>query len=228
MSLPLWRRCGAEGLGAAVIVLADLGSGVLHHVGLLPEAFSLVLVPGVAVMILIYLLSDLSGAHFNPAVTVAFALRGSFRWREVPAYLGAQLLGTLVAAGVLREMGALGRGTERVVPGQAWGLEVAATTLLVMVVLATSKRKATLGPESGLVVGSTVALAHALAGPLTAVTLNPARSLGPALVRGDAVAAWPHWLGPLCGALVAVVCTWVLRGPANAEEEQAAQGTAQS
>ncbi|GGR20248.1 hypothetical protein GCM10008957_35840 [Deinococcus ruber] len=214
----------AEGLGAGLIVLGDLGASRLAQLGLLPEVVAQVVVPGAMVMVLIYLFSDLSGAHFNPAVTVAFTLRRCFPWQHLPAYLGAQLLGALLAA---RLLDGLPAGHERVRPEQAWGLEGAATALLVLLALATARRKATIGPETGLVIGMTVGLAHALTGSLTAVTLNPARALGPALVRGDALEAWPHWTGPFVGAAVAVALTWLLRGPATSEEAQAAQGHAE-
>ncbi|ULH17633.1 aquaporin (plasmid) [Deinococcus sp. KNUC1210] len=214
----------AEGLGAGGIVLGDLGALQLAQLGLLPDIVAQVVVPGAMVMVLIYLFSDLSGAHFNPAVSVAFTLRRSLPWQHLPAYLAAQLLGAFLAALLLRGLPA---GHEQVHQEQAWLLEGAATLFLVLLVLATATRKATLGPETGLVMGTTVGLAHALIGPLTAVTLNPARALGPALVRGDVLQTWPHWTGPFVGAAVAVALTWLLRGPATKEEAQAAQGHAE-
>ena len=174
-------------------------------------------------MVLIYLFSDLSGAHFNPAVTVAFALRRSFPWRTVPAYVCAQVVGALSAAMLLHVLNALVPGKERVHTEVAFALEGTGTMLLVMVILATAKRKASLGPETGLVVGVTVLLIHTLLGPLTAITLNPARALGPALVLGRST-DWPHVLGPLLGTCGAVALTWFLRGPTGEEEEKAAQG----
>jgi len=219
----LFRRCIAEACGAGLIVLGDVGSTALATHGWLPDFVALAIIPGVMVMILIYLFSDLSGAHFNPAVTVAFALRRSFPWRIVPAYVCAQVVGAVSAAVLLYALNALVPGRERVHTKVAFALEGAGTMLLVMMILATAKRKAILGPETGLVVGFTVLLIHTLLGPLTAITLNPARALGPALVLGHSK-DWPHVLGPLLGAFGAVGLTWFLRGRSSEEEEKAAQG----
>jgi len=221
--MTLFRRCIAEACGAGLIVLGDVGSTALATHGWIPEFVALAVIPGVMVMILIYLFSDLSGAHFNPAVTLAFALRRSFPWRFVPAYVCAQVIGATGAALLLHTVNALRPGKERIHPDVAFMLEGAGTMLLVMLILATAKRKASLGPETGVVVGGTVLLIHALFGPLTAITLNPARALGPALVLGRS-ADWPHVLGPFLGACGAVALTWFLRGRSSDDEEHAAQG----
>ena len=218
------RRGLAEALGTALLTLASLGADHLAGRGLLNPVAAFTLAPALTVAVLIYALSDLSGAHFNPAVTLAFALRGSFPWRRAPLYLLAQLLGALAGAGVLWATSGLPPTTERVGAGGALGLELGCSLLLVLVVLGTAGRRASVAPAIGLVVGATLALDHFLADPLSAVTMNPARSLAPAALAGELGRAWPHLLGPLLGAALGAGLTFCLRGPLNRQEREAATG----
>lgn len=227
--LPVARAWLAEVLGTALLASSGLAATALASRGLLPEAAARSLAPGLTLLSLIYMLSDVSGAHFNPAVTLAFALRGSFPWRRVPGYLAAQLVGALAGGALLaallplpgfRDRGAAGGMTA----GGVTGLELTCTAVLVLVILATATRKATLGPQTGLAVGSTLALCSFTAGSLAAVTLNPAVTLAQLIGSGGAQGAGPHLLGPLLGSAVAAGLTWALRGPEHPDEETAAQG----
>jgi aquaporin Z len=190
------------------------------------------------VLALIYALGDVSGAHVNPAVTLAFALRGVFSWARVPAYWLAQLAGAIGAAaflgltfGPVAHLGAT-------VPGfgvpPALAMEVALTWLLVTVILGTATRHRVVGPNAALAVGATVALCGLFAGPVSGASMNPARSLGPALV--DAIAgagvgsaawqsAWIYVLGPVAGAATAVLGIRLLKGYQKDGEQEAASGT---
>ncbi|PYE55666.1 MIP/aquaporin family protein [Deinococcus yavapaiensis] len=221
------RRVAAEVVGTFALTFASLGASVLARSGLLPEAAAFSIVPALTVLAVIYALSDVSGAHINPAVTLAFAARGSFPWRRVPMYWAAQLLGAALAAGVVQAVAFLPRGHERVPWAGAFGLDVACTAFLVLVVLATAKRKATVGPETGLVVGAVVALNHFTTNAVSEVTMNPARIVGPALLEARLGEAAPHVLGAFVGALLGVALTWTLRGPRNDDEEKAARGDAE-
>lgn len=218
------RRLAAEALGTFALTFASLGAGVLARAGLLPEAAAFTLAPALTVLAMVYALGDVSGAHINPAVTLAFAARGSFPWRRLPAYWAAQLLGAFLAALALRAAAPLPQGAHRSGPAGDFGLEVAAAAFLLVVVLATAKRRAALAPSLGLVVAATVALDHFLTNAVSEVTMNPARTLGPALLENRVADAGPHVLGAFAGALLGVGLTWALRGPHNRDEAAAGQG----
>lgn len=218
------RALLAEGGGTFVYTLASTGAFVLAEQGLLPPLAAHALAPGLATLALIFSLSDLSGAHINPVVTLAFALRRAFPWRLVLPYWLVQLAGALLAAWLLSAFAPLAPGPARVPPAGALGLEIGCTAVLLMVVLATAHRSARLKPSVGLVVGATVALNHLLSSPLAHVVMNPARALGPALVGGYLGHSWPQLLGPFLGGLLAVLFTWATRGPLNADEQEAASG----
>ncbi len=218
------RRGLAELIGTALLTLASLWADRLAEAGVLSHTAAFTLAPALTVLALIYTLSDVSGAHFNPAVTFAFALRGSFPWRLVPLYVLAQLAGAFVGAGVILATRGLPHPTEHLAPGGALSLEAACALLLVLVILGTAGRKATVAPTIGLVVGAALALDHFLADGVSPVTMNPARFLAPAVLAGELDRSWPHLLGPLLGAALAVGLTFLLRGPLNTQEREAATG----
>ncbi|MGY2896004.1 glycerol uptake facilitator-like aquaporin [Deinococcus sp. UYEF24] len=218
-------RCWlAEALGLTLFVTFSLGAAALARVGLLPELAANSLVPGLVVLALVYGLSDVSGAHFNPAVTLAFALRGSFPWVRVPGYLMAQLLGALAGVWLVAAFLPLPRASELIPPWGAFGLETGCTALIILVILATAKRKAEVGDQAGLVISGTLALCLFTFGAVTALGVNTARSLAEALVLGTVLTNWPHILGPLAASVLAVGLTFVLRGPLNQQEEETAKG----
>ncbi len=195
-----------------------------------PDLVARAVAPGMLVAAFIYALGDASGAHFNPAVTVAFASKALFPWRRVPAYWLSQLSGAIVAVLVLRALlgnvGDLGATTPHVTGTAAVAIEVVLTWTLVTVVLGTADRYRLIGPNAALAVGATIALCGLWAGPLEGASMNPARSIGPAIVSGHLADTWIYVLGPVIGALAAVATTAVLHGTRHRDPKQreAAQG----
>lgn len=215
-----WRRLFSELLGTFLLVLAGAGAGVVDAVshGMISRAAA-VTAPGLTVMAIILFMGEVSGAHLNPAVTIAFTVRGDFPWRRVPGYVVVQLLGATLACLFLRvlfgKVGMLG-ATE---PGphihglQAMLIELVLTGGLVSTILGTASRAQNVGALSALGVGAYVVLAGLWSSPLSGASMNPARSFGPDLVIGDFSHYWVYLVGPLAGALIAVGFAWILRGP---------------
>jgi aquaporin Z len=229
-----WRRVFAELLGTFLLVLAAAGGGLVnarfggHAVGPAAQAVA----PALMVMAVILFMGAVSGAHLNPAVSVAFALRGDFPWRRVPMYLAAQFAGAAAAPLVLRAVvGAHGTAGltlpgAGISPVTAMLWEALLTAGLASVILGTASGAQQLGPVAAIGVGSYIALAGLFGGPVSGASMNPARSLGPALVLGDWTAWWAYLAGPLAGAAAAAGIAWVLRGPGGGTHgTRAAQGT---
>ncbi len=211
------RRLFSELLGTFMLVLVAAGGGLLHAKGQISLAAAVV-APGLMVMAIILFMGAVSGAHLNPVVSVAFALRGDFPWRRLPGYVVIQLIGATLAClfldavfGNVRHLGATLPG-----PGyagwQALLMEVALTATLVSVILGTASAAQNVGAIAALGVGGYIALAGLWAAPVSGASMNPARSFGPALVSGDFGSYWVYVLGPAAGALIAVGCAWILRG----------------
>jgi aquaporin Z len=219
----------AEMAGTFALTLAAAGGEVIAQVsgGEVSHA-ARVVAPGLVVLALIYAIGNVSGAHFNPAVTFAFALRGVFRWRRVPAYWLAELCGALLAAVLLRwlfgTVAHLGATMPHHGVRAAFVMEIALTWLLVMVILGTATRHHLLGPNAAIAVGATIALCGLFAGPVSGASMNPARSLGPALVAGETADVWIYLVAPFLGAALAVGLTWLLRGGPGDGEGEAAGG----
>jgi len=212
-----WRRLFSELLGTFFLVLVAAGGGILHGQGQisLPAA---VVAPGLMVLAIILFMGAISGAHLNPAVSLAFALRGDFPWKRVPGYVIIQLFGATLAClfldavfGDIQHLGATLPG-----PGyadwQALLMEIVLTLGLVSVILGTASAAQNIGAIAALGVGGYIALAGLWSAPVSGTSMNPARSFGPALVSGDFSSYWVYVLGPLAGALLAVGCAYVLRG----------------
>jgi aquaporin Z len=188
--------------------------------------------PGLTVLAVILMMGAVSGAHLNPVVSLAFALRGDFPWRRVPGYILTQLLGGTLAVlfllAVFGRVGALGA----TVPGhgiddtQAMLIELVLTTGLVSTILGTSSRAQNLGPISAFGVAAYVILAGLWASPVSGASMNPARSFGPELILGDFSHFWVYLVGPVAGAMLAVGFARILRGPAGHDPlaSRAAQG----
>ncbi len=221
------RRWLADALGLAVFVAFSLSAALLAHLGVLPALAADALVPGLVILALVYGLSDLSGAHFNPVVTLAFAVRGSFPWARVPGYLAAQLLGACGGVWLVAACVPLTKAHELVRPWGAFGLETVCTALLLLVILATAKRKAEVGSQAGLVIAGTLGLCLFTAGSVSTIGVNPSRTLAAALFSGTVLAAWPHLLGPFAGGTLATGLTYLLRGPLNQQEAETANGQAE-
>jgi aquaporin Z len=226
-----WRRLFSEFLGTFMLVLVGAGGGVVAAVshGMISRAAA-VTAPGLTVMAIILFMGAVSGAHLNPAVTVAFTLRGNFPWRRAPGYVVVQLIGAALAClflrGVFGHVGMLG-ATE---PGpqfhdwQAMLIELALTVGLVSTILGTASRAQNVGALSALGVGGYIVLAGLWSSPVSGASMNPARSFGPDLVIGDFAHFWVYIVGPLAGAIIAVAFAWLLRGPPDAGGMAAARG----
>ncbi len=213
-----YRRLFSEVLGTFLLLLAAAGGGILHAKGQISLAAAVV-APGLTVMAIILFMGAVSGAHLNPVVSVAFALRRDFPARRLLGYIVAQLLGAALAClfllavfGNVEHLGATLPG-----PGydnwQALLMEIALTGGLVSVILGTASAAQNVGTIGALGVGGYVALAGLWAAPVSGTSMNPARSFGPALVGGDWSSYWVYVLGPLVGALIAVGFAVILRGP---------------
>ena len=211
------RRLFSELLGTFALVLAAAGGGLLHAKGQISLAAAGV-APGLMVMAIILFMGAVSGAHLNPAVSLAFALRGDFPWRRVPAYIVTQLIGATLACLFLRWVFGNVEHLGATLPGpgyqdwQALLMEIVLTTLLVSVILGTASAAQNVGAIAALGVGGYIALAGLWAAPVSGVSMNPARSFGPALASGYWTSYWVYLVGPLTGALIAVGFAFMLRG----------------
>jgi aquaporin Z len=228
------RRLFSEVLGTFFLVLVAVGGGMVNarFGGSAVPYDALVVAPALMVAAVILFMGAVSGAHLNPAVSIAFALRGDFPWRRVPAYVVAQLLGAILATLLLSAL--IGRhGTAGLtLPGPgvstvtAMWWEVVLTTGLVSTILGVSSGAQQLGPIAAIGVGSYIALAGLWGSPVSGASMNPARSLGPALVLGEWTSWWAYLLGPVAGAVLAVGIAYLLRGRGGGRTgRDAAQGT---
>ena len=212
-----WRRLFSELLGTFALVLVAAGGGILHAKGQISLAAAVV-APGLMVMAIILFMGAVSGAHLNPGVSLAFALRGDFPWKRVPGYIVIQLIGATLAALFLRWVFGNVEHLGATLPGpgyknwQALLMEIVLTALLVSVILGTASAAQNVGAIAALGVGGYIALAGLWSAPVSGTSMNPARSFGPALVSGDWSSYWVYLVGPLIGALIAVGFAVVLRG----------------
>ena len=212
-----WRRLFSELLGTFMLVLVAAGGGILHGQGQISLAAAVV-APGLMVMAIILFMGAVSGAHLNPAVSLAFALRGDFPWKRVPGYIIIQLIGAALAClfllavfGNIQHLGATLPGPSYA-DGQALLMEIVLTATLVSVILGTASAAQNVGAIAALGVGGYIALAGLWSAPVSGTSMNPARSFGPALVSGDFSSYWVYVAGPIAGALIAVGCAFILRG----------------
>jgi aquaporin Z len=214
--MQLGKRLCAEMVGTFALVFAGTGAIVINEVsgGAITHP-GIALTFGMIVLAMIYTFGDVSGAHFNPAVTTAFAAAGRFPWREVPGYLGAQLAGAFLASGVLRFLFPdnlkLGATLPAGSAGQSGVLEVILTLLLMLVILSVSTGSKEKGITAGIAIGAVVGLEAMFAGPICGASMNPARSLAPALVSGQTQHLWIYVICPVLGALLAVPLCWITR-----------------
>jgi MIP family channel proteins len=213
----LARRVAAEALAAFALVFcvggaaAEEASG--HAVLGLPAQAA---VSGLAIMGLIYAVGHLSGAHINPAVTIAFTLTRHFPRREALGYIAAQLTGAALAGLLLLAIwpdtpGNLGANAIGVEAGSALAVEIVLSALLMFVIMAVATDTRAVGEAAAIAIGATVGLDAMFGGPVTGASMNPARSLGPALVAGDLTSLWVYLLAPAGGACVAAVTYQFLR-----------------
>ena len=214
-----WRRLFAEGWGTFLLVVVAAGAAVIGARS--GEAISLamkVVAPGLMVMAIIYFMGAVSGAHLNPAVTLAFAARRNFPWSRVPGYIAAQIVGGVAAASFLWAMfgatGSLGATSpgSGVSQTMAFLMEVLLTAGLVSTILGTASGARNIGSNGALAVGGYIALAGLWAAPISGASMNPVRSFAPDLIRGDMSTTWIYVAGPVLGALIAVGFEWILKG----------------
>lgn len=228
-----WRRLFSELLGTFFLVLVGAGGGVVGAFsnGAIERAAA-VTAPGLMVLAIILFMGAVSGAHLNPAVSIAFAARGDFNWRRVPGYIIAQLIGATLACLVLWAMfGKIGMlGATEPGPGvsdlQAAIMEFLLTLGLVSTILGTASKAQNVGTIAALGVGGYIILAGLWSSPISGASMNPARSFGPDLALGNFDHYWVYVVGPILGALAAVAFAYVLRGRGgDLSARRAAQGT---
>jgi aquaporin Z len=226
-----WRRIFAETWGTFLLVVVAAGADVIaaRSAGSISLGMKVV-APGLMVMSIIYFMGSVSGAHLNPAVTLAFAVRRNFPWHRVPMYIVAQIAGGLAAASFLRLMfgaaGLLGATTPGLGVGdlKALAMEMLLTSGLVSTILGTASGARNIGSNGALAVGGYIALAGLWAAPISGASMNPVRSFAPDALRGDFSTSWIYIVGPVLGALIAVGFEWILKGPPTAAGALAAQG----
>jgi aquaporin NIP len=210
------RALVAEAIGTFALVFAGCGAIIVdaktHSLGHVGVAISF----GLVIMFGIYAVGHISGAHFNPSVTFAFALSRHFPWSRAVGYWGAQLIGAIAAAAVLR--GSLGNiaGVGATLPsgsqGQSFLWELVLTFFLMFVIRAVATDTRAVGEAAATAVGGTVGLDAMFGGPISGASMNPARSTGPALVSGNLHALWLYIVAPICGASLAALAYRFVRG----------------
>ena len=218
VGIELWRRAAAEGLATFALVFAGCGAivadarydGALGTVGI-------GLVFGLIIMVMIYATGHLSGAHINPAVTIAFTLTRHFGVRDAAAYIGAQLAGATAGALVLLAVwpdkpAALGATVPSVAAGSALVYEVILTAILMFVIIAVATDTRAVGAAAAIAIGGTVGLDAIFGGPVTGASMNPARSFGPALAAGEWQDFWVYVAGPVAGAVAGAFAYQLIRG----------------
>jgi aquaporin Z len=226
-----WRALFAEVWGTFLLVLVGAGAAVVSEMtGEVSKGMEVV-APGIMVMAIIYFMGSVSGAHINPAVTIAFALRRHFPWGRVPLYITAQLVGAVLAAALLKAMfGNIGNiGATSPYHGlENWKLfiiEAILTTGLINTILGTASGPGNVGNNGALAIGGYIALSGLWAGPLTGASMNAARTIAPDLVRGDLKTTWIYVIASLAGGIIAVGFEWILKGKPSKHADQEAQGT---
>ena len=212
------RRLLAESLGTFAMVFAGTGAIIINHEthGVITHT-GIALTFGLVVLAMIYCFGDISGAHLNPAVTIAFAAGGRFPWSDVLGYLGAQLFGAFLASGLLRFLfpanSMLGATLPAGTAGQSFVFEIILTFILMLVILSVSTGAKEKGVTAGIAIGAVVALEAMFAGPICGASMNPARSLSPAIVSGHCQHLWIYLSAPILGALLALPACRAVRGP---------------
>lgn len=212
-----WQKMAAEiygtfclvFTGTGAIVINDVSGGAITHMGI---AFTF----GLIVLVMIYSLGDVSGCHLNPAVTLGFWFARRFESRMVVPYLACQLLGAILASASLRWMFPSHRTLGATIPvgelSTSWGLEFFLTLTLMAVVLSVSTGSRERGAFAGVAVGALITLEAMFAGPISGASMNPARSLAPALVSGKLEFVWIYLTAPVLGSIVGVLVHRLIHG----------------
>jgi MIP family channel proteins len=214
----LLRRAAAEGLAAFALVFACCGAIVSDSVyGGALGAVGIGLVFGLVIMAMVYATGHLSGAHINPAVTIAFVLSRHFPRREAAGYIAAQLFGAMAGALLLLAVwpdkpADLGATLPTVATGSALAYEVVLTAILMFVIMAVATDTRAVGAGAAIAIGGAVGLDAIFAGPVTGASMNPARSIGPALAGGELDDLWIYVVGPIVGAACGAAAYQLVRG----------------
>jgi aquaporin Z len=210
------RKLLAEFLGTYAMIFAGTGAVVVDQVsgGSLTH-LGVALTWGLIVTVMVYALGDVSGAHLNPAVSIGFTVAGRFAWRELFPYIVAQILGACGASISLHLLFpanvTLGATVPSGSPGQSFALEFLLTLILMLVILNVSHGAKEKGITAGIAVGATIGLEALFAGPVSGASMNPFRSLAPALVSGQETHLWIYLTAPILGSLTAVPLHRLLR-----------------
>jgi len=227
-----WRRLFSELLGTFLLVMVAAGGGMMGQSfpGVIGRSAAVV-APGLMVMGIILFMGKVSGAHLNPAVSIAFALRRDFPWRRVPGYIIVQLIGATLAALVLHAVITVSAkyGGNYPAAGHsdmaAFWMELLLTAGLVSVILGTASGAQNIGLFGAFGVGGYIALAGLWGSPISGASMNPARTFGPDLASTTFTGYWIYVAGPIAGAVLAVGIAYVLRGPGGGRSGSgAAQG----
>ena len=197
--------------GCGAVVVNDITGGAIGHLGICT-------VFGLVVMAMVYSFGDISGAHINPAVTIAFWLSGRFPLKDVGPYVIAQIIGAVAACALLwflfpTDSTFLGATLVSDTVMQSFVLEVAITFLLILIIIMVATGSKEVGTLAGIAIGAAVAVLALMGGPISGASMNPARSLGPALVSGNLEHIWLYIIAPIIGAALAVPVSNVIKGP---------------
>ncbi len=194
--------------GTGAMTINEVTGGDVTHVGI-------AITWGLIVMAMIYAFGDISGAHFNPAVTIAFAYAKKFEWKEAPKYIVSQCIGAIAASSILLflfpESEFLGGTLPSFDTLRAFVLELLLTYFLMLVIINVSTGSKEVGMMAGIAIGGVVLLEAMFAGPMTNASMNPARSLGPALLSGHWEHQWLYMIAPIVGAILAVLTCRVIK-----------------
>lgn len=189
--------------GTGAIIIDQQTNGQIGHIGV-------AITFGLIVTAMIYAFGDKSGAHFNPAVTIAFSLAKLFPKKEILPYIASQIIGAFIASAILKLLFPTNLHLGATIPAgsnfQSFVLEIVLTFILMLTILFTSQGSKETGTMAGLAIGSVVLLEAMFAGPICGASMNPVRSLSPAIVSGNITALWIYLLAPVTGASVAVIC----------------------
>ncbi|GAB2300039.1 hypothetical protein Dimus_034080 [Dionaea muscipula] len=203
----LTQKLVAEVIGTYFVIFAGCGSVAVNKLydGVVTSP-GIAVTWGLIVMVMIYSVGHISGAHFNPAVTITFAIFRRFPYKEVPLYIGAQLMGSILASGTLALMfdvttqaffGTLPSGSNI----QSLAMEIIISFLLMFVISGVSTDDRAIGELGGIAVGMTILLNVFVAGPISGASMNPARSIGPAIIKHNYNGLWVYVVGPITGTL---------------------------
>ena len=214
----LGRRVAAEGIAAFALVFAGCGAVIadVRYDGAL-GIVGIALVFGLVIMVMVYATGHLSGAHINPAVTIAFTLTRHFPARDAAAYIAAQVIGATAAALLLLSVwtdqpASLGATVPSVGAGSALVYEAMLTAFLMFVIMAVATDTRAVGAAAAIAIGGTIGLDALFGGPVTGASMNPARSFGPALVAGEWTDFWVYVVGPVAGATLGALAYQLVRG----------------